>query len=344
MKICSFWSGPQDAVAPSQDRLTRFNNIWQANPTPEEYQPERETLLTGVYAMETLERGTDPTPEEVELVQVSRDEVDLLLREIHHRLMNTFSILAALLRRELSRPPNDIERVLARLEDMILAHAELHRSLCIGGETLLPIDRCVSKTCLCLSRAILEPQGISCVVTTESGHARACDCQRLALIVCELVLNAAKYAFRKEYPGRIQIELSRESEVWRCIVSDNGCGDTFVVTMAADAPPLLSSDRPLFVSGAFGAADCYLTLPIAKDRLFVATCSEEMERTFKSQPQSELIRSTNMQVAKQAAKYVYGSDKSELEFVDKHISTDRPKCFFERLREYRKQKYAPPPP
>jgi hypothetical protein len=69
-----------------------------------------------------------------------------------------------------------------------------------------------------------------------------------------------------------------------------------------------------------------------------------MERKFKSQPQSELIRSTNMQVAKQAAKYVYGSDKSELEFVDTHISTDRPKCFFERLREYRKQKYAPPPP
>jgi hypothetical protein len=61
----------------------------------------------------------------------------------------------------------------------------------------------------------------------------------------------------------------------------------FVVTMAADVPPLLSSDRPLFVSGAFGAANCYLTLPIAKDRLFVATCSEEMERKFKSQPQSD---------------------------------------------------------
>jgi hypothetical protein len=52
-----------------------------------------------------------------------------------------------------------------------------------------------------------------------------------------------------------------------------------------------------------------------------------MKRKFKSQSQSELIRSTNMQVAKQAVKYVYGSDKSELEFVDKHISTDRPKCF-----------------
>ena len=241
MKICSFWSGPQDAVAPSQDRLRRFNNIQQANPTPEAYQPERETLLTGVAAMEPLERSTDPTPEKVELVQVSRDEVDLLMREIHHRLMNTFSILAALLRRELSRPQNDIERVLARLEDVILAHAELHRSLCIGGETLLPIDRCVSKTCLCLSRAILEPQGISCVVTTESGHARACDCQRLALIVCELVLNAAKYAFRKESPARIQIELSRESEVWRCIVSDNGCGDTFSQSVSGQGSHLVDA-------------------------------------------------------------------------------------------------------
>jgi hypothetical protein len=46
-------------------------------------------------------------------------------------------------------------------------------------------------------------------------------------------------------------------------------------------------------------------------------------------------------VAKQATKYVYGSDNLEIEFVDKYISADRPKCFFEKLREYRKRKYAP---
>jgi hypothetical protein len=114
----------------------------------------------------------------------------------------------------------------------------------------------------------------------------------------------------------------------------------FVVTMAPDAPPLLSSDRPLFVSGAFGAVDCYLTLPIARDRLFIATVSEEAERKFKSQSQKELIQSTNIQVAKQATKYVYGSDNLEIKFVDRYISTDRPKCFFEKLREYRKRKYT----
>ena len=86
-----------------------------------------------------------------------------------------------------------------------------------------------------------------------------------------------------------------------------------------------------------------MTLPIAKDRLFIATNSDEMERKFKTLPQKELIQSTNVQIVKQAAKYVYGSDRSASEFVDKHISTDRPKCFFERLREYRKAKYAPRP-
>jgi hypothetical protein len=115
----------------------------------------------------------------------------------------------------------------------------------------------------------------------------------------------------------------------------------FVLTTAADAPPLLSSDRPLFISGTFSEADCYLILPIATHRLFIATNGEEMERKLKSQPQNELIQSTNIQLAKQAAKYVYGSDNAELEFVDKYISGERPKSFFEKLRDYRKQKYAP---
>src|SRR6516162_11938847 len=98
---------------------------------------------------------------------------------------------------------------------------------------------------------------------------------------------------------------------------------------------------PLFLSGAIGAADCYLTLPIAKDRLFIATNSDEMERKFKTQPQKDLIQSTNVQLVKQAAKNVYGGDNSASEFVDKYISIDRPKCFFERLPEYRRAKYAP---
>jgi hypothetical protein len=54
-----------------------------------------------------------------------------------------------------------------------------------------------------------------------------------------------------------------------------------------------------------------------------------------------LVRATNIQVVKQAAKYVYGVDDTDMEFVDKYISNERPQSLLEKLRDRRKQKYAP---
>nr|WP_244441962.1 DUF4238 domain-containing protein [Bradyrhizobium diazoefficiens] len=108
-----------------------------------------------------------------------------------------------------------------------------------------------------------------------------------------------------------------------------------------DAPPFLTSDRPLFMSKTFSEAECYLTLPIGPHRLFVATNTEETERKFKDWPPKELALEVNSQVAKQAVKYGYGLDHSEVEFVDKLISTDRPPRLMEMLRDRRRQRHAP---
>jgi hypothetical protein len=115
----------------------------------------------------------------------------------------------------------------------------------------------------------------------------------------------------------------------------------FVVTTANDDPPFFSSDRPLFMSKTFSEPECYLTLPIAAHRLFVAANGEETERKFKNQPPNELVQATNIQVLRQAVKYVYGVDDTYMEFVDKYISSERPESFLEKLRDRRKQKYAP---
>ena len=114
----------------------------------------------------------------------------------------------------------------------------------------------------------------------------------------------------------------------------------FAVTTANDVPPFLSSDRPLFTSKTFSEPECYLTLPIAPHRLFVAANSEETERKFKNQPPNELAQATNVQVVKQAVKYVYGVDDRDVEFVGKHISSERPQSLMEKLRDHRSQKYA----
>ena len=116
----------------------------------------------------------------------------------------------------------------------------------------------------------------------------------------------------------------------------------FVVITPDDAPPFLSSDRPLFMSSTFSEPECYLTLPIAPRGLFVAANTEEIERSFRNRPPKELVQETNSQVVKQAVKYVYGIDDAEKEFVDKLVSSDRPQSLLERLRDRRKQKYARP--
>jgi hypothetical protein len=116
-----------------------------------------------------------------------------------------------------------------------------------------------------------------------------------------------------------------------------------VVTTPVDAPPFLSSDRPLHLSKTFSEPGCYLTLPIGPHRLFVATNTEEMESNFKSKPAKELVQEVNARVVKQAVKYVYGIDDAEREFVDKLISSDSPPSLLERLRDRRRQKYPPAP-
>jgi Protein of unknown function (DUF4238) len=114
----------------------------------------------------------------------------------------------------------------------------------------------------------------------------------------------------------------------------------FVVSTDTDAPRLLTSDRPLFVSGKLGAPDCYITLPISPDRLFVAVHSKDAEARFRAQPQKELIESTNVRTAEHAAKYVYGCDNAMSEFVDKYISSARQPSYFENVRKLRKERHA----
>jgi hypothetical protein len=114
----------------------------------------------------------------------------------------------------------------------------------------------------------------------------------------------------------------------------------FVITTDADAPRLLTSDRPLYIFGKLGAPDCHLTLPIAPDRLFVAVNSKDLEAAFRARPQTELIEEMNVRTAQRAAKYAYGSDNARREFVDKHLSTARQPSYFEDLRSSRTRKRA----
>jgi len=127
------------------------------------------------------------------------DENELIFREIHHRMKNTFTILIALLHfdfRSLVTP--DARQAICQFEQRILAFGSLYRTLSSGCEDgNVPVARYMEELCRALALAVLEPIGVRCDVTVDDGFLEARRCERLGLMIAELVMNAAKHAFSR---------------------------------------------------------------------------------------------------------------------------------------------------
>lgn len=99
----------------------------------------------------------------------------LLLREMHHRLANTLTVLTSMLRREfaLSASPG-LRDSLARCEARIVAFGNLHKSLLVGAANdWISVQYYIGHLCGALSEALLKPLGIRCEVSVDAGEFQA---------------------------------------------------------------------------------------------------------------------------------------------------------------------------
>lgn len=175
------------------------------------------------------EATTSCEPDDVERVSKAPPRAlpeFLLVRETHHRLMNSFALMDAYLRRESRGASGTLPATaVVRFAEMIYAQGELHRCLALQ-QTIEPIrlDDYLIRLCRCLSGAVLRPFGVVCKVTADAGYLPAWQCERLGLITTELVVNAAKHAFPERSSGTIRVELRHSGDKWHCVVADNGSG------------------------------------------------------------------------------------------------------------------------
>jgi two-component sensor histidine kinase len=150
---------------------------------------------------------------------------ELLRIETHHRLMNTFSILCAILERELNTcdPRNRV--ALDRSVRIISAHGALHRFLALETpRSPVALGEYITKLSRCLSEAVLKPMDVTCEVIADEGFMPAVQAERLGLVLCELLINAAKHGFPHKRTGLVCIEVARQDHGWCCTVTDNGGG------------------------------------------------------------------------------------------------------------------------
>ena len=154
------------------------------------------------------------------------DPSEIAAREANHRMMNILARLLAMFRRDFSGfGDKRVRDAAAGFESKIMALAELLRCVsAVPGDGEVMVDHFFERLGRTISLALLQPNGVACEVSVQEGRLPAAVCERLALIVLELVINAAKYAFNDNQSAVIRIQMHRIGDAWSCVVTDNGSG------------------------------------------------------------------------------------------------------------------------
>jgi two-component sensor histidine kinase len=154
------------------------------------------------------------------------DSLDLFLRETHHRMKNMLTLLGAWLRADfISTASVDLPKAIDVFERRILAFGRLYDLLSKHSDRYYTsVGEYIGSLSLALAVAILEPRGIRCEATIGDGFLESKRCERLGLIIVELVTNAAKHAFPNQQSGLIRIEAFYGDGSWHCTVKDSGVG------------------------------------------------------------------------------------------------------------------------
>jgi two-component sensor histidine kinase/ligand-binding sensor domain-containing protein len=166
------------------------------------------------------------------LIETQRDEKEVLLKEIHHRVKNNMQVIISLLSIQ-SNYTND-ERSIAlfneaknRIRSMALIHEKMYQT---GDLALIDFQDYI----MALTNDLIDTYAINCNIfldiKVENVKFGIDTLIPLGLLFNEIISNTLKYAFINDDKGKITIHLSLEEEeeeektVYTLIIGDNGCG------------------------------------------------------------------------------------------------------------------------
>lgn len=155
------------------------------------------------------------------------DEVQTLLREIHHRVKNNLQIVSSLLRLQArgleDKEAQDALRISqSRVQSIALLHQRLYQG---QGLKDIPIRPYIEELTLSLSDAYrLEERQINILTEVDDFSLDVDTAMPLGLIMTELIINAIKHAFVDGRKGEIRLSLQKDEADFRLMVADNGLG------------------------------------------------------------------------------------------------------------------------
>ena len=154
---------------------------------------------------------------------------DATIREIHHRVKNNLQTVAALLRLQARRTPDDLAR--GALEEAVRrvgTIALVHETLSQGFDETVEFDEIAVRGLRAVVEVASSEHRVESTMTGTFGRMQAEDATALAMIISELVQNAVEHAFA-DRDGRIELSVHREQaadgeEELHVSITDDGAG------------------------------------------------------------------------------------------------------------------------
>lgn len=145
------------------------------------------------------------------------------LSEFRHRVANDLALVLAAVdrrRRQLHvlSPGEVLDEVTNAVANLALLYRHLHDRPC--GDNLVDVGQHLASVGARIDASYLSPLGITLIIKAPAAVGPSSLAHDLALIMLELVANAARHGEAQ----RIGVELSVADEVWSCCVADDGIG------------------------------------------------------------------------------------------------------------------------
>jgi two-component sensor histidine kinase len=148
-----------------------------------------------------------------------------LLKEMSHRVMNNFQMIAGFLHMGAARADPFAKEQLNMAERRIQVLAKLHSLLAYTeSDGDINAGAYVQEICRYLASTLQRPEAVTIVCDTRDILMPTDKVVPLGFVVTELVTNSAKYAYPAPMTGTIRISLLPMAENWVLTIEDEGIG------------------------------------------------------------------------------------------------------------------------
>lgn len=171
-------------------------------------------------AMELLQQQNDN-------IKRQKEEKEVLLKEIHHRVKNNLQVINSLIRLQCAYTDDRIALELFdecqnRIISMALIHEKMYEAHDLSN---INIQDYVTQLAQNLLRSYRLNQRIDLDIEVNLANLSLDTLIPLGLLLNELISNSLKHAFKNLDDGRIIVKLDKnESGLYELIVGDNGVG------------------------------------------------------------------------------------------------------------------------